>query len=167
MKGSTRAEQEPFSPFNAISCSIVNASLEKKREILSFSHWALIILITIAVIYCSIPASAASSGISGFSGKSGSTCTSCHSNGTPPTMTLTGPTTVASGSTNSYTVTVGGSGNHGLDLAVSAGTFTAGTGTKVLNGELTHSAPSTTGSWTFTDRADGHFEHNCNLWGRR
>jgi hypothetical protein len=37
-----------------------------------------------------------------------------------------------------------------VDVAASAGTFTAGTGTKVLNGEIVHSSPSTSHSWTFS-----------------
>src|SRR5207253_1763103 len=74
----------------------------------------------------------------------------CHSTGAKPTVTLTGPTSVTSGSTNTYTLTVGGSGNAGLDVASTIGTFIAGTGTRVLNGEITHSAPSASHSWTFT-----------------
>ncbi len=45
---------------------------------------------------------------------------------------------------------VGGSGSGGLDVAASAGTFTAGTGTKVLNSELVQSSGSNTHSWTFS-----------------
>src|SRR5215469_16872627 len=103
-------------------------------------------------IALSVPAQASSSGISGFSGMNGSTCTSCHSSGASPTVTLTGPTSVASGSTNSYTLSVSTvtAGNGGMDLAASGGTFAAGTGTKVLNGEVVHSAPSSTHSWTFS-----------------
>ena len=103
-----------------------------------------------AVISFTTFANASSGGISGFSGKSGSTCTSCHSSGAAPSVTLTGPTSVASGSTNSYTLTVtGGTSAAGLDVATSAGTLVAGTGTKILNSELTHSAPSGP-SWTFS-----------------
>lgn len=111
-----------------------------------------IVLAAFTLIYSSVPASASSSGISGFSGKSGSTCTSCHSSGTAPTVTMTGPTSVASGSTNTYTISVSTvtAGNGGVDVAASAGTFAAGTGTKVLNGEIVHSAPSSTHSWTFS-----------------
>jgi hypothetical protein len=113
-------------------------------------HW--IALLTFVVIYSSAPASATSNGISGFSGKTGSTCTSCHSSGTAPTVTLTGPTTVTSGSINNYTISVSTvtSGNGGVDVAASAGTFVAGTGTKVLNGEIVHSSPSSSKTWTFT-----------------
>ncbi|MBV8205701.1 MAG: hypothetical protein JO041_02835 [Acidobacteria bacterium] len=94
---------------------------------------------------------ASSNGIAGYSGKSGSTCTQCHSTGTKPTVTLSGPTSVASGSTNTFTFTVkGAAGNGGLDVAATAGTFTAGTGTKVQSGELVHSSPNTAQTWTFT-----------------
>ena len=42
-----------------------------------------------------------------------------------PTVTITGPTSVASGSTNNYTLSVSviTAGNGGLDVAASAGTF--------------------------------------------
>ncbi len=111
-----------------------------------------ILLLTLSIFCASMLASASSNGISGFSGKNGSTCTSCHSSGSAPTVTMTGPTSVASGSTSTYTISVstGSSGNGGVDVAASAGTFAAGTGTKVSNGEIVHSAPSTTHSWTFS-----------------
>jgi hypothetical protein len=84
-----------------------------------------IVLITFAVIYLSAPASASSSGISGFSGKSGSTFTSCHGGGLPPTVTLTAPTSVTSGSTDTYTLTITGGSDiaGGLDVAASGGAF--------------------------------------------
>jgi hypothetical protein len=109
-------------------------------------------IIAFSLLFMSVHADATSNGISGFSGMNGSTCTGCHSSGTPPTVTLTGPTSVASGSVNSFTLTVTGgvSGNGGLDVAASAGTFTAGSGTKVLNGEIVHSSPSSTKTWTFS-----------------
>ena len=111
-----------------------------------------IALLTLISLLSPLPAAASSNGISGFSGKSGSTCTSCHSSGTAPTVTLSGPTTVTSGSTNNYTISVSTvtSGNGGVDVAASTGTFAAGTGTKVLSGEIVHSGPSSTHTWTFT-----------------
>jgi hypothetical protein len=70
--------------------------------------------------------------------------------GTAPTVTLTGPMSVASGSTNTYTLSVAGGTNlAGLDVATSAGTLLAGTNTQILSGELTHTAPSGP-SWTFS-----------------
>lgn len=116
-------------------------------------RWSWIVLTFIVALHWALPAEASSNGISGFSGINGSTCTSCHSGSTSkPTVTITGPTSVASGSTNSYTISVSviASGNGGVDVAASAGTFAAGTGTKVLNGEIVHSAPSSTHSWTFS-----------------
>jgi len=114
-------------------------------------NWC-IAFIAVSFIFISVHANATSNGISGFSGMNGSTCTSCHSSGTAPTVTFSGPTSVTSGSVNSYTVTVtgGASGNGGLDVAASVGTFTAGTGTKVLGGEIVHSSPSSTKTWTFS-----------------
>ena len=119
----------------------------------TFIRFSWIVIAAFTLIYSCLPASASSGGITGFSGKSGSTCTSCHSSSTSvPTITLTGPTTVTSGSTNSYTLSVSviTAGNGGLDVAASAGTFAAGSGTQVLNGEITHTAPSSTHSWTFS-----------------
>jgi len=61
------------------------------------------------------------------------------------------PASVNSGATYTLTLNeVGGSGSGGLDVAASAGTFTAGTGTKVLSGELVQSNGSSTHSWTFS-----------------
>ncbi|PYY19302.1 MAG: hypothetical protein DMG60_04840 [Acidobacteria bacterium] len=107
----------------------------------------------ISVIFCLMPlANADSSGRAGYSGKTaGRICTSCHSTNAGTTATLTGPTSVASGSTNTYTVTIKGPGTTGgVDVASTAGTFTAGTGSKILSGELVHSSPSATKSWTFS-----------------
>jgi hypothetical protein len=120
-------------------------------------------LIAFSMIYLPHSAYASSNGISGYSGKSGVTCTSCHSTGPAPTVTLSGPSSVASGSTNTYTLTVSGSGNSGMDVAASAGTFTAGTGSKILNGEVVHSSPSTSHSWTFSWTAPTVTnEYQCN-----
>src|SRR5258706_2660599 len=61
------------------------------------------------------------------------------------------PASVNSGAT--YTLTLseaGGSGSGGLDVAGTAGTFTAGTGTKILSGELVQSNGSSTHNWTFS-----------------
>jgi len=143
----------PLSHNSFLAGSVLPAvfMLTKKRQhTLIRISW--IVLAAFTLIYSSVPASATSNGISGFSGKSGSTCTGCHSSGTAPTVTMTGPTSVASGSTNTYTISVSTvtAGNGGVDVAASAGTFAAGTGTKVLNGEIVHSAPSSTHSWTFS-----------------
>ncbi len=133
--------------------AVVKPNRFDSRKLLTLTRWSWIVLALLATVQWSIPASASSGGISGFSGKSTSTCTSCHSGSSSiPTVTLSGPTSVASGSTNSYTISVSiiAAGNGGVDVAASAGTFAAGTGTKVLNGEIVHSAPSSTHSWTFS-----------------
>jgi BACON domain-containing protein len=133
--------------------SFVNPVLCILPRLPNIVRWSWIVLTLIASIHWAVPAQASSNGISGFSGMNGSTCTSCHSGSTSqPTVTLMGPTSVASGSTNSYTISVSviSSGNGGVDVAASAGAFAAGTGTKVFNGEIVHSAPSSTHSWTFS-----------------
>jgi len=139
-------------------CTAKPAALVQKPKLKMSSELAAIRGLWIALLLLTsvcwpAAANASSGGISGFSGMSGSTCTSCHSSSTSvPTVTLTGPTSVASGSTNTYTIAVSTitAGNGGVDVAASAGTFAAGTGTKVLNGEIVHSAPSSTHSWTFS-----------------
>ncbi len=118
-----------------------------------FSHLCVAALVVLAVICFSTSARAYPNGISGVSGKSGSTCTMCHSGGTNlPTVIISGPTTVASGSTNTYTLNNNGSPNSGLDVGASAGTFAAGSTTLVMNGEITQIAAlsSTPLSWTFS-----------------
>jgi hypothetical protein len=108
----------------------------------------------LAVIVAFLPSTAHAypGGIAGYSGKTtGVTCTQCHSSGTPPTVTMALPASVNSGATYTLTLTAaGGSGNGGLDVASTAGTFTAGTGTQVLSGELVQSSGSSNHSWTFS-----------------
>ena len=73
----------------------------------------------------------------------GATCSSCHSGGIAPTVTLTGPTTVAPGSVNVYTLTISGGQrvSGGLDVSATAGTLAsiAGEGTRLQSLEITHS----------------------------
>lgn len=101
------------------------------------------------------------SGISGYSGAQSATrlCSECHrGDGSAPVVTLSGPTTVGSGETSTYTLTIepaGGSDQQqgGLNVAVSgSGTLIAGNGTKISNGEIVQSSPqrgSGTLSWSF------------------
>lgn len=103
-------------------------------------------------------AHARSNGIAGYSGRQGSTCNSCHSGGTAPMVTISGPTSVVAGSTNSYTVTLtgGAASAAGMNASVNnaAATLSAGDDTKVLNGEIVHSAATlfANGTATFTFR---------------
>jgi len=108
-------------------------------------------LLALVVLFLPSFAHAYPGGIAGYSGKSGVTCTQCHSSGTPPKVTMAVPASVNSGATYSLTLTaVGASGNGGLDVAATGGTFTSGTGTQVLSGELVQSSGSSTHSWTFS-----------------
>ena len=104
-------------------------------------------------------ASASSAGISGFSGKTaGSSCTmtGCHSGGAAPTVAIDGPATLAAGAQGSYTFTVTTAlAKSGADIAASDGaTLAAGTGLKIMSGELVQSSPLATASgaakYTFT-----------------
>ncbi|MDX1387830.1 MAG: choice-of-anchor V domain-containing protein, partial [Acidobacteriota bacterium] len=103
---------------------------------------------------------ASSGGISGYSGdpltNGGQICTSCHGGGVVPTVTLVGPTTVAVGSTNTYTLTITGGQqvSGGLDVAASRGNLIATDPTTwVLDREITHQFPKFDGgsgiSWSF------------------
>ncbi|NNC20862.1 hypothetical protein HRD49_43180 [Corallococcus exiguus] len=102
-----------------------------------------------AVAVCLVAGSAFanSTGINGRSGKqSGLSCTAsgCHSGGSgTPTVTLEGPTALTAGQTGQYSLTItGGPGvKAGMNVAVDGATLTAGSGTKLMSGELTHSLP--------------------------
>src|SRR5438105_15962067 len=93
----------------------------------------------ISVIFCLMPlANADSSGRAGYSGKTaGRICTSCHSTNAGTTATLTDPTSVASGSTNTYTVTIKVPGTTcRVHVASTPRTYTAVTRSQIHSGEL-------------------------------
>lgn len=103
-------------------------------------------------------------GISGHSGAPNTVlCNDCHSsNGTAPSVTLSGPTALNPGQTGDYTLEIvpaNGSDQQqgGLNVAVpSGGTLIAGSGTKILDKEIVHSSPqsgSGTLRWDFQWRA--------------
>jgi hypothetical protein len=100
----------------------------------------------LTVCLMSAPALANSAGITGYSGKSSATCTTCHAAGAAmPTVQISGPTTLEAGATGQYTFIIkGGPGvKGGFDVAVdnAAASLTAGTGSKKVGSELTHSVP--------------------------
>jgi hypothetical protein len=101
------------------------------------------------------PAAAYSDGVSGFSGDpatGGATCNSCHDGGVEPVLTLAGPTTVAPGSTNTYTLTIAGGQQRagGLDVSASDGTLVVSDpGTWLLDGEIVHTQPRPVSIGTF------------------
>ena len=100
----------------------------------------------------------------GESGRSGAPgaglCSDCHDrpNGTAPTVTLSGPSSLNSGETGDYTLTIEpASGSDqtqgGLNVAVpDGGTLIAGSGTSISGGEIVQSSEqrgSGTLSWSF------------------
>ena len=73
-------------------------------------------------------------------------CNACHGGGAAPTVTLSGPATVASGSTSTYTLTISGGAGvvGGLDVSVNGGTLAStDPSTKLQTGEITQTAPKT------------------------
>ncbi|HEX5747138.1 MAG TPA: MXAN_6652 family MXYO-CTERM-anchored protein [Archangium sp.] len=104
----------------------------------------------------SAPAFAYSAGMTGNSGKSAATCSTCHAGGSAPTVTLTGPSSLAAGATGQYTLTItGGPGlKGGMNVAVdnTAASLEPGTGTgiKKVSNELTHNAPKPAASGAIT-----------------
>jgi hypothetical protein len=90
----------------------------------------------------------ASPSITGYSGKSGSYCNSCHSGGAIPTVTISGPATVAPGSVSNYTLTITGGplAAGACDIAASGGTCAAGTGDSVKNSEIVGGGTAPSGS---------------------
>ncbi|AFE07420.1 hypothetical protein COCOR_07243 [Corallococcus coralloides DSM 2259] len=106
-----------------------------------------------AVAVCLVAGSAFanSTGINGRSGKQSVSCTAsgCHGGGSSaPTVTLEGPTALTAGQTGQYSLIIsGGPGaKAGMNVAADGATLTAGSGTKLMSGELTHTLPK-----TFTD----------------
>ena len=118
-----------------------------------------------AALLCAaaLPAGARSTGIPGLSGNpattGGLTCTACHGGGVPPLVTLSGPTLVAPGTLNTYTLTISGGQQiaGGLDVSTTAGTLAvnpADGGTRLQSGEITHRSPRTVNAgldvvWSF------------------
>ena len=115
----------------------------------------------LAAVFCALSLMSAQTfaDASGRAGRSGATagvtCASaaCHAVGAAiPTVTITGPASVAAGSTTTYTVMVAGgpAATWGIDVAAAGATLTtSGTGTKLLRNEIVHSAPSASGTFTF------------------
>jgi hypothetical protein len=92
---------------------------------------------------------ASSTGVTGFSGDpstGGLYCDQCHSGGVVPVVTISGPTAVGTGTTNTYTLTIAGGQAiaGGLDISASGGSLSVNAGEfnmQLLGGEITHSAP--------------------------
>ena len=113
-------------------------------------HSRLVLVVSVVLAAFGADAPAHENGISGASGKSGSFCNRCHSGGATPTAQLDGPATLAAGASGTYTLTItGGAGvAGGLDAALDDASLAAGArlqtvsaSTKILSGEVTHTAP--------------------------
>ncbi len=131
---------------------------------LSLPRWASAPIITaVLLLSAAVPQKvwAHASGMSGYSGNpstnSGAICTMCHSGGTMPTVTMTGPTSLAPGANGVYTLTITGGAAvvGGLDVSASSGTLTASDATtQLMGGEVTQKSStafsSGTLSFTFT-----------------
>jgi uncharacterized protein (TIGR03382 family) len=99
-----------------------------------------------AVVFSPALANARPNGISGYSGKTNGTfCNSCHKGGAAPVVTLTGPTSLMAGQVGNYSLKIMGGAAvvGGLDVATNptGAVLAGGAGTKILSGELVHSAP--------------------------
>ncbi len=118
-----------------------------KTKILS----PLFLFASLAMIYITT-----SSSSTGFVTNNGTSCGSCHgSKNTATTVSLTGlPTAYVPGQSYALTFTVSNATNAyaGCNIAASAGTFTAGTGTQLMGSQITHTAPkaAVSGVTTFT-----------------
>jgi hypothetical protein len=126
----------------------------KRKYVLSFITVFLLVFSISFIVY------AYSSGVAGCTLKTHTTGCNCHStsSNSSVTVTLSGPDTVLTGSTNSFTFSVSSSAlftTGGIDVAVSDGTLDIGTSTgiKMLSGEVVQSSKftgATTKTFTFT-----------------
>ena len=139
--------------------------MKKKYMVLSARKTLTILFFSCAVLLGSgailQTAWASSGGRTGYSGNpatnSGAICTNCHSpSGSAPTVALTGPTSLPTGSTSVYTfkITGGAAVDGGFDVSTTGtGTLQAtDPNTKLSGGEVTHNAAIsfTSGSLSFT-----------------
>jgi len=135
--------------------------MKKKSMVLAARTYLMILFFSFAVLLGSgaIPqaAWASSGGRTGSSGKTGTTCTGCHSaSGTAPTVALTGPTSLPTGSTTVYTFTITGGAAvvGGFDVSTTGTATLQATdpNTRLQSNEVTHNAPIsfTGGSLAFT-----------------
>src|SRR4051794_14600350 len=90
-------------------------------------------------------AQASKGGKTGASGRN-KDCNECHTGGETPTVTLTGPSTLAANGAASYRLTVEGGAAMvgGIDVALDnkqGGLAVMRPGTHVVDGELTHLLP--------------------------
>ncbi len=104
-------------------------------------------VLTMCLLSTSALANSRGTGATGNSGKTASqTCNTCHTGGAEPTVTITGPDTLAAGATGQYTLTIQGGAavRGGMNVALSTGTTASlepGTGLQKLGAEIIHTGP--------------------------
>lgn len=123
----------------------------KTKILFSFTLTFILVLFVSSILY-TYP-----TGISGRTKKSGTSGCSCHGSSATQSLpvTISGPDSLAMGMTASYTLTITSATGiaGGLDVATRSGVLAVNqTGTKLLSGELVHSAAKnfTSGACSFT-----------------
>lgn len=114
-------------------------------------------LACMALLVSGVAEARSNGSVNGLSGEFGSDCTVCHNSGTVPIVNITGPTSVAAGSTNTYTLLMRGGQAiaGGLDVSTPAGALAVADPMTQLNGgEITHTSPKNADvlgnvAWTF------------------
>ncbi|MCK6613888.1 MAG: T9SS type A sorting domain-containing protein [Ignavibacteriaceae bacterium] len=122
------------------------------RSIVSGKRYITVVLLISAVSFMFY---ASSAGVTGVTRKNGDGC-NCHGGQSGAVqVSINGPASLAAGQTGDYSVVITGGPlvRGGTNIAVSAGTLEliAGEGTRLSNGEITHTSPKTpvSGSVTF------------------
>ena len=114
---------------------------------MKFQSYGVAGVLTMCLLSTSALANSRGTGATGNSGKTASqTCNTCHTGGAAPTVTITGPETLAAGATGQYTLTIQGGAavKGGMNVALSAGTTASlepGAGLQKLGAEVIHSQP--------------------------
>lgn len=143
----------------APSESGVGAPSSKATVVVVAAVLALAVGLALLTSFGASPASARPEGISGYSGNpemGGNTCAVCHSANEPtPTVSISGPDTMAAGETAvfSFTVTDGPASVAGFNVSTTAAAGTLATedpAVRVIGTELTHVAPKPTNNASAT-----------------
>lgn len=118
-------------------------------------HRVVALLVVLVGLVVSLRANANSGGLAGYTGKpnaasaTGQSCNGCHTGGSAPMVTLTGPASLAAGTSAEYALVVVGDGTTAGGVAATNGVkLTAGAGFRESFGEMVQSAPQG-GSGTF------------------
>lgn len=128
----------------------IDTKAARDYRVTVFRYLVIFSFVSGVAIAGSFAAFASSNGITNVSGApSQGNCNGCHFGGAAaPSVTISGPSTVAPSSTNTYTfqLDISSAASNsvvgGLDVSAPLGTLSVlDAGTKLSNGEITHSAP--------------------------